>query len=187
MKEKIKIITNKEATSKEISDLENIANSCGLKDFFIENSGGSRELGASMPPELLILIKFSVHALAVGFFGAMGVDLWKGIKDFVAKSFKHYENSAEPHLYNPDIYIEIQEGDELKLQIFFPTRNFKEQEFKQSLKKLDGILKSYKLNKFSALYFSKMKYLPIKKWKISKIRFKNSEEALKEISEKKKT
>ncbi len=187
MKEKIKIVTNKEATSKEIADLEDIASSCGLKKFSVENSGGSRELGASMPPELLILIKFSVGALATGFFGAMGVDLWKGIRNFVTKSFKHYENSAEPYLYNPDIYIEIQEGDELKLQIFFPTRNFKDQEFKKSFKKLDKVLKDYKLNKFSALYFSKMKYLPIRKWKVSKTKFKNSEETLKEISENKRT
>ena len=187
MKEKIKIVTNKEATSKEIADLEDIANSCDLKDFSVENSGGSRELGASMPPELLILIKFSVGALATGLFGAMGVDLWKRIKNLVVKSFKYYENPTEYYLYNPDIYIEVQEENESKLQIFFPTRNFKEQEFKQSLKKLDGILKSYKLNKFSALYFSKMKYFPIKKWKISKIRFKNSEETLKEISENKRT
>ncbi|MCK4454125.1 hypothetical protein KAU51_02145 [Candidatus Parcubacteria bacterium] len=186
MKEKIKIAVNKEANSKEISDLKNIANSCGLKDFSVENSSRSRELGASMPPELWMLIKFSVGVLVTGFFGAMGVDLWKGIKKFVVKSFKYYENPTEPYLYNPDIYIEVQEGDDLKLQIFFPTRNFKEQELKKSLKKLDKILKNYKLNKFSALYFSKMKYLPIRKWKVSKIKFKNSEEILKENFENKK-
>lgn len=185
MKEKIKIVTNKEATSKEISDLKDIANSCDLKDFSVENSGGSRELGVSMPSELWMFIKFSVGALAIGFFEAMGVDLWKVIKKLVVKFFKYYENPTEPHLYNPDIYIEVQEGDDSKLQIFFPTRNFKEQELKKSLKKLDGILKNYKLNKFSALYFSKMKYLPIRKWRVSKIKFKSSEETFKEIFENK--
>lgn len=180
MKEKIKIVANKEATPKEISALEAISNSCGLKDFSVENSGGSRELGASMPPELLVLIKFSAGALAMGFLGAIGVDLWRGIKKLVVKSFEYYKDAQQPYLYNPDIYIEIQEEDELKLQIFFSTRNLTEQEFKKAFKKLDKILKNYKLNKFSALHFSKMRYLPIKRWVVSKIKFKNSEESLRE-------
>lgn len=172
MKEKIKIVANKEATSKEIAGLEDIANSCGLKDFSVENSGGSRELGASMPPELLILIKFSVGALATGFFGAMGVGLWKGIKKLVVKSFKYYENSTEPYLYNPDIYVETKEGDESKIQILFSTRKFKKQELEASLQKLDVFLEKHKLTDFSSIYFSK------EQWMVSKKRFQNHEEEL---------
>ena len=49
--EEIKIITNKEATAEELLNLKKIANICNLKDVLVENSGGNRELGASMPPE----------------------------------------------------------------------------------------------------------------------------------------
>lgn len=168
MKTQIKIIANREATSRELSDLENIANSCGLENFFIENSGGSRESGASMPPELLIVIKYSTGALGIGFLRAIGADLWKALKGLVTKSFKYYESPEEGHLYNPDIYIEIKEENRLKLQILFPTRDLTEQQLQKSLEKLNQTLKNHKFDEFSALRFSKGKYLPIRKWRDSK-------------------
>ncbi|RLG16192.1 hypothetical protein DRN69_01460 [Candidatus Pacearchaeota archaeon] len=171
----IKIIVNKEAGTKEISNLRNIAYSCGLKNFSLENNGGSRALGADMPPELFIAINFSIKALAAGFFGAIGIDLWKKIKDFIIKSFKYYENPSAPYLYNPDIYIEIKEENKLKIQILFPTRKFREQELEKSLRTLDAPLKDDNLNESLFLYFSKGK------WIISKEEFKNHEESLKEI------
>jgi hypothetical protein len=166
MEEKIKIVANKEAFSREISDLKDIANSCGIKNFSVKNSGRNRELGAFMPPEIWIFIGLTI---ATGFLSAIGSDLWKGIKKFVLKCFKYYENPKEP-VYNPDIYIEISEKDKPKIQILLPTQNFKEQELEESLEKLDVILKNYKLKKSSTPYFYQIKYLQTRKWKSSVIK-----------------
>lgn len=172
---KIEIIANKEADTKEISGLEDISDFCNLEDFSINNNGGSRELGASMPPELFIIIKVVGISIAAGFFAAIGADLWKGIKKLVIKSFKYYESPGESYLYNPDIYIEIKEENKSKIQILFPTRNFKKQELEKSLQKLDIFLEKYKSTEPFSIYFSKGR------WIISEKQFMNQEEEFKNI------
>ena len=89
--------------------------------------------------------------MAAGFLGAIGVDLWKKLKNLVIKSFKYYKFSDQPFIYNPDIYIEIKEKDNLRVQILFPTRELREQELEKSFQEISIILRENKLTNFSSI------------------------------------
>ncbi len=151
---KIEIITHREATQKELSDLKNIARFSGIESFTVENKI-IRKMGADLPPEVLILIWVS-GCIVGGFFGAIGQDLWKSLKRFISKTFDYYKDEEEPE-YKPNILLEIRVESELSVRIIFPTRNF--EELRKGLAKLDEYLKGHKLDKFLALYFYEGKWM----------------------------
>jgi hypothetical protein len=152
---KIEIITHREATQAELAVLDEIIKESRLQQTYISETKIIRRMGASLPPEILIII-WLAGPVMVGFLEAIGQDLWRSLKIFIQRAFKRFEDKKEPE-YNPHIRIEIRIEVEPKVQIVFPIKS--SEEIKKGLEAIDMTLKTYKQDKFLVLFFYKGKWI----------------------------
>lgn len=171
-----KIIANSNVAEEEINTLSYNAKVAGLGSIPVERTGGTTALGADGAPEVILVLQYVGGALAAGFFAAIGVDVWKKLRDFVVRTFQTYKEKLGPEeqwFYNAIIVVDFQENNELKLQIQFPRRNI--EELKTSLDSLMQATSELKENQFVVLLYKDGK------WIQSTEKFKSQEEMRDEI------
>ena len=171
-----KIIANSNATEDEIDSLSHSAELAGFGSTPVEKTGGTTDLGADGAPEVILVLEYAGAALAAGFFGAIGVDVWRKLRDFVVNIFQVYNEklgSEEQWFYNAIIVIDFKENNKLKLQIQFPRRSL--EELKTSLDLLTRVIVELKGDRFVALIYKDGK------WSRSTKDFKSQEEMRDEI------
>lgn len=170
-----KIIANRSATKNEIDFLRDIALTAGFSEAILDPSGGTTALGADGAPEVVLILQYVGLSLGAGIFAAMGADVWKKIKGFVAKTFEAYKEpfglneQYEQWFYNPIIVLDILIEGKSKLQIHFPRKSLKELD--ESLKSLDATL-----NKYLDMEFVAFEYID-DRWIFTSKQFKSQEKA----------
>lgn len=150
-----KIVANSNAGDGEVKAIKETADFVGLDGVSVEKTGGTTDLGADGAPEVILVLKYVGLAITTGFFGAIGADVWKKAKDFIVSIFKRHKrqfNPEEQWFYNPIIVIEIVADEETVLQIQFPN---KDEEFEESLEKLETALKDFHPEKHLLMRFDK--------------------------------
>ncbi len=165
------IIANSSATDAEANALKDAAIEAGIGDTPINKTGGTTALGADGAPEVILLLKYAGAALVGGTLAAIGVDVWKNIKKFVAATFRKYREGFNPEdqwFYNPIIVVDIRIHEESKVQIHFPRRD--EEELKKGVETLQEIFSLYSGEDFVAFKFSEGK------WTKTTERFKSQEQ-----------
>jgi hypothetical protein len=171
-----KIIANSNATKDETDAISHNAELVGLGSIPVEKTGGTTDLGAAGAPEVILVLQYVGGALTTGFFAAIGVDVWRKLKDFVVKTFKTYKEKLGPEeqrFYNAIIVIDFKENNKLKLQIQFPRES--PEELEDSLVPLARVISKLQDDKLVILIYRDGN------WAQSTEKFKSQEEMRDEI------